>query len=61
VNQFKLTPTPTPEEAAALIAAVERFLFDTAAPPAASEVGLTGWQLAAMLESVGERDENALW
>jgi hypothetical protein len=42
----------TPEEAAAVIAAIEQFLRDTAPPPAPSEVPLSGWVRAARREAV---------
>jgi hypothetical protein len=44
-------PDPTPEEAAAMIAAIEQFLRDTTvAPPAEDKPG--GWVRAARLEAV---------
>jgi hypothetical protein len=61
VNVRELTSDPNPEEAAALIAAVERFLLDTTAPTAAVEETVPGWRRAALLEGIGERDQNALW
>jgi hypothetical protein len=45
---------PTPEEAAAMIAAIEQFLRDTAVAPPAEEK-LSGWVRAARLEAV-DRD-----
>jgi hypothetical protein len=50
----------TPEEAAAVIAAVERFLRDTAPPPAPAETPPSPWIRAALREGVN-RDpwENA--
>jgi hypothetical protein len=42
----------TPEEAAAVIAAIEQFLRDTAPPPAAVERRPTPWVSAARLEGV---------
>jgi hypothetical protein len=42
----------TPEEAAAVVAAVERFLRDTAPPPAPVPEPPTGWVQAARLEAV---------
>jgi hypothetical protein len=43
----------TPEEAAAVMAAVEQFLRDTAPPPAAPEPeGESPWVLAARREAV---------
>ncbi|HTR73405.1 MAG TPA: hypothetical protein VMG80_07395 [Solirubrobacteraceae bacterium] len=56
-----VTPTPAspaadPEEAAAIAAAIERFLADTAPPPTPSAVGQDGWLTAAMLEGVSRGD-----
>jgi hypothetical protein len=42
----------TPEEAAAVMAAVEQFLRDTAPPPAPAEPRESGWVRAARLEAV---------
>jgi hypothetical protein len=42
----------TPEEAAAVVAAVERFLRDTAPPPAPVPEPPSGWVRAARLEAV---------
>jgi hypothetical protein len=42
----------SPEEAAAVIAAVERFLRDTAPPPAPPESRPSPWIRAALLEGV---------
>ena len=43
----------TPEEAAAIAAAIEQFLRDTAPPPAPDGPAMSGWQRAALLEGVG--------
>ena len=48
-----VTPAPSPEEAAAVIAAVERFLRDSAPPPAPPPSRPSGWARAARLEGVG--------
>jgi hypothetical protein len=42
----------SPEEAAAVIAAVERFLRETAPPPAPAEPPRNPWQRTALLEGV---------
>jgi hypothetical protein len=42
----------TPEEAAAVMAAVEQFLRDTAPPPATEKARETPWVRAARLEAV---------
>ena len=50
--QLQLVASASPEEAAAVIAAVERFLRDTAPPPAAAPARPSGWVRAARLEAV---------
>ena len=47
-----IAPAATPEEAAAVVAAVERFLRDTAPPPVAPPAREPGWVRAARLEAV---------
>jgi hypothetical protein len=42
----------SPEEAAAIAAAIEQFLRDTAPPPAAG-AGISPWLRAALFEGVG--------
>ena len=57
--QLKLAaPSATPEEAAAVVAALERFLRATAAPRAPAQEHSDSWQRAAILEGV-ERDSEA--
>jgi hypothetical protein len=43
----------SPEEAAAIAAAIEQFLRDTAPPPAAPEASLNPWLRTALFEGVG--------
>jgi hypothetical protein len=50
-----VAPAASPEEAAAVVAALERFLRDTAPPPAPAPERLSPWIEAARLEAV-ERD-----
>lgn len=50
-----VAPNASPEEAAAVVAALEQFLRDTAPPPVAGAPRRDPWQRAAMLEGV-ERD-----
>lgn len=45
--------TASPEEAAAIAAAIEQFLRDTAPPPAASGPQISPWLRAALFEGVG--------
>lgn len=42
----------SPEEAAAVMAAIEQFLRDTAPPPAPAPEKVSGWLEAARLEAV---------
>jgi hypothetical protein len=49
------TPAASPQEAAAIAAAIERFIVETA-PAAAPAGGATSrWQRAALLDGVGAR------
>jgi hypothetical protein len=47
-----VAPAASPEEAAAVVAAVERFLRDTAPPPAPVDPPPNPWVRAARLEAV---------
>jgi len=53
-QRLRLTaPSASPEEAAAIVAALERFMRATAAPAGAPPAsGLDGWRRAALLEGV---------
>jgi hypothetical protein len=48
-----VAPSASPEEAAAVVAALERFMRDTAAPRAAAAVPADPWERAARLEAAG--------
>jgi hypothetical protein len=50
-----ITPAPSDEEAAAIAAAIERFLTETAPPPAALAGEPSRWQRAAIHEGVQAR------
>ena len=50
----------TPEEAAAVIAAIERFIRDTAPPVATAPEGPDPWVRAALLEGV-DREPSRGW
>ena len=50
-----------PEEAAAVIAAIEQFLRDTTPPPAPVDEGPAGWLRAARLEAVGREPDTHPW
>ena len=45
-------PSAGPEEAAAIVAALERFIRDTTAQPAAAAEAPEGWRLAGLREAV---------
>ena len=47
----------SPEEAAAIAAAIEQFLRDTAPPPTAAVLGVGRWQRAGVLEGTGLHPE----
>jgi hypothetical protein len=47
-----IAPSASPEEAAAVVAALERFMRATASAPAAPSHELDGWRRAALLEGV---------
>ena len=51
----------TPEEAAAVVAAVERFLRDTTPPPAPAPAPVSPWVRAARLEAVERFPEANSW
>jgi hypothetical protein len=50
----------SPEEAAAVIAAIERFIRDTAPPVASEPEGPSPWMRAALLEGV-DREPTQGW
>jgi hypothetical protein len=55
-------PSASPEEAAAVVAAIERFMRDTAPAPAPPRPQTNAWQRAALLEATGrEPDAPSPW
>jgi hypothetical protein len=57
-----IAPAASPEEAAAVAAAIERFLRDHAPPPAAAAPARNPWLRAALLEGTGrEPDAPSAW
>jgi hypothetical protein len=57
-----VAPSASPEEAAAVAAAIEQFLRQTAPPPAPAAPARNPWQRAALLEATGrEPDEPSAW
>ena len=51
----------SPEEAAAVIAAVEQFLLDTLPPAAPTDLAPDPWLRAARLEAVGLPLDEPVW
>jgi hypothetical protein len=47
-----VAPNASPEEAAAVVAALERFMRATAPPPAPTEPKPSPWQQAALAEGI---------
>ena len=57
-----VAPSASPEEAAAVVAALERFMRDTAPTPAPPEARRNAWQRAAILEGTDrEPDGPTAW
>jgi len=57
-----VAPAASPEEAAAVVAALERFMRETAPPPAPAAPARNSWQRAALHEGVGrEPGEPSPW
>jgi hypothetical protein len=52
-----ISPVPSPEEAAAIVAALERFMRATAPPEQPAADAAEGWRQAAMLEGVMREDD----
>ncbi len=55
-----IAPNVSPEEAAAVVAAVERFMRETAPPPAAPAPQRNPWQQAALNEAVARQPTDPL-
>jgi hypothetical protein len=52
----------SPEEAAAVVAAIEQFLRDTAPPPAPASTAMNPWLRAGLYENVGlSPDDRSPW
>jgi hypothetical protein len=50
-----MPPSPSAEESAAIAAAVERFVAETAAPADGEGEAIGPWQRAALVEGVGAK------
>jgi hypothetical protein len=55
-----IAPSASPEEAAAIVAALERFMRATLPPPAPAAAGPDPWLRAAILEGVARADDGAV-
>jgi len=55
-----VAPHASPEEAAAVVAALERFMRDAVPPPAPAAPARNPWQRAALLEAT-RRDPELPW
>jgi hypothetical protein len=55
-----VAPDASPEEAAAVVAALERFMRETAPPPAPREPQRNPWQQAALYEGVAREPAEPL-
>jgi hypothetical protein len=55
-----VAPNASPEEAAAVVAALERFLRETAPPPAPPAPKRNPWQQAGLSEGVGRQPQQSL-
>jgi hypothetical protein len=57
-----LAPSASPEEAAAVVAALERFMRETAPSPVATPERIDRWTRTALMEGVrGDADAPAAW
>lgn len=56
-----VAPSASPEEAAAVIAAVERFMRDTAPPAAPEPPPVSAWRRTALLEATGHEPGPLGW
>jgi hypothetical protein len=57
-----VAPSASPEEAAAVVAALERFMRETAPAAVAAAPRIDRWTRTALLEGVGREDEGlAAW
>ena len=60
-SSYSFSSDPTPEDAAAVIAAIERFLADTTVPSQLDGDVVNGWLRAALHEGIGSSDNERIW
>ena len=56
--RIEVRQSASPEEAAAIAAAIEQFIRDTAPPPAQSEPAVSAWLRAGLLEGTKRTGES---
>jgi hypothetical protein len=56
-----VAPSASPEEAAAIVAALERFMRETAPKPAPVAPGPPAWTRASLLEATGHAPDDPPW
>jgi len=56
MTRISISGPASPAEAAAVSAAIERFLGDTALAPPPADVGMNPWLRAALIEGVSAKD-----
>ncbi|MGA2454038.1 MAG: hypothetical protein ABSG93_11005 [Solirubrobacteraceae bacterium] len=57
-----IAPAASPEEAAAIVAALERFMRATAPPPVPAAGATDGWRRAALLDGISRAsDGDVAW
>jgi hypothetical protein len=54
-----IAPDAAPEEAVAIVAALERFMRETAPPLTAASPARDPWERAALLEGIGREPDDA--
>jgi hypothetical protein len=59
--RIEVRQAASPEEAAAIAAAIEQFMRDTAPPPAQDEPELGGWLRAGLLEGTRRSAGESPW
>jgi hypothetical protein len=56
MTEFTISQTASPQEAAAIAAAIQRFTADTAVAPPAEPAGMDPWLKAALEEGVSAKE-----
>jgi hypothetical protein len=59
--RIEVRQAASPEEAAAIAAAIEQFMRDTAPAPAPPGGGMSAWLCAGLLEGAKRTDADAPW